>query len=342
MGRGKVTLEQKVEIKALLEAGLSQRQAAGVVKVSKKCVSNVAQKLKRNLPLTNTPGQGRKRKSTEADDRALLRLCKKDRTKSSQQLSADWILSNGDRLSPPTIRRRLVGMGYRSYTAKKKPLRTVQHRKKRLRFAKDHQCWSKEWNKVIWSDEAHFELFNRKNRSFIRRLQSEVDAPFNFVPRVQGGGGHISVWGCMTGGFRGPLVIYSGKVDGPAYIKIIESVLPMFIHDTFGGVDKDYLFMQDNAPPHRSNFAKKWITENSIKVLEWPPTSPDFNPIENLWDHMDKELRHMKPTNLDELQQMIQEVWSKITNAQCQKLVDSMPRRMAKCIRSSGGSFSQY
>ena len=61
MGRGKVTKEQNIEIKALLQAGFSQRRAANAVGVSKKCISGVSQTLKANLPLSNAPEQGLRR-----------------------------------------------------------------------------------------------------------------------------------------------------------------------------------------------------------------------------------------------------------------------------------------
>ena len=59
-------------------------------------------------------------------------------------------------------------------------------------------------------------MFNRKNRTFVRRLKSKSNQPFNFLSRVQGGRGHIDLWDCMSGGARDPLAIYSGKVNGPA------------------------------------------------------------------------------------------------------------------------------
>ncbi|CAF4934189.1 unnamed protein product, partial [Rotaria socialis] len=222
MGRSKVTADKKIEIKTLLEMGFCQRQVARDLHVSQTCVAHVSKKLKQNLPLSNSIGQGRKKASTQDDDRRLSYIMKKDRTKSSQMLAAEWTLSNGKKLCASTVRRRLISMGYKSYTAKRKPLRTPAQIKKRLTFAKDHQYWSNEWNNVIWSDEAHFEVFNRKNRTLVRRLKSENNEPFNFVPRVQGGGGTVSVWGCMSGGARGPLMIYTGRLNGPAYIKTIQ------------------------------------------------------------------------------------------------------------------------
>ena len=83
MGRAKISLEKKIEIKALLKAGFSQRYVGKTLSISKTCVWNVAKKLKQYLPLSNSRGQGRKNPSTATDDQNLLRLCKKDRIKTS-------------------------------------------------------------------------------------------------------------------------------------------------------------------------------------------------------------------------------------------------------------------
>ena len=144
MARGKITHQKKIEIKALLEVGLSQRQASRMSNVSQKCVFDVSKKLKQDLPLANSVGQGRRKATTPHVDRQLLRIMKKDRTKSSQMLSAEWALSNSEKVSVCTVRRRLISMGYKSYTAKRKPLRTPAQIKQRLPFAKDHQHWLNE------------------------------------------------------------------------------------------------------------------------------------------------------------------------------------------------------
>ena len=339
MGRGKITHQKKILIKALLEVGLSQRQAARVSNVSQKCVFGVSKKLKQDLPLSNSVGQGRKKATTPHDDRQLLRIMKKDRTKSSQMLSAEWALSNGKRVSACTVRRRLITMGYKSYIVKRKPLRTPARIKRRLTFAKDHQHWLNEWNNVIWSDEAHFEVLNRKNGSFVRRLKSVSNEPFNFIPRVQGGGGSISVWGCMSGGARDPLTIYTGRTNGAAYIKIIKGALPMFIENAFDARNSNLVYMHDNAPAHTSKYSMKWFKDNNISVLKWPANSPDLNPIENIWDHFDKELRKLKPTNVNQLQTMIAYLWLDTTPKRCKQLVDS---GIKQCILARGKTFSKY
>ena len=41
-------------------------------------------------------------------------------------------------------------------------------------------------------------------------------------------------------------------------------------------------FQQDNASIHKAGITKTWFEENAISLLDWPPHSPDLNPIEHI------------------------------------------------------------
>ena len=41
--------------------------------------------------------------------------------------------------------------------------------------------------------------------------------------------------------------------------------------------------MYDNAPIHTARIIENWLLEQGIEIMDWPPYSPDLNPIENLW-----------------------------------------------------------
>ena len=185
-------------------------------------------------------------------------------------------------------------------------------------------------------------MLNRKNRIFVRPLKFESNQSYNFLSRVRRGGGHVSFWDCMSGSARDPLVMYSGKVNGPAYIKMIEEALPTFIEDTFDSSNKQWVFMQDNASPHQSAHSLKWLKNNRMNVLKSAATSSDLNLIENRWDYTDKKLQKMKPKNIDELQQMTEDIWCDVTSLHCRRLVNSMPDRIKQCIKFRGGMFKKY
>jgi hypothetical protein len=65
-----------------------------------------------------------------------------------------------------------------------------------------------------------------------------------------------------------------------------------------------------------------------------------LNPIENLWDELDRNVRKHKPLpkNQDHLWQILQEEWLKLDENIYKNLVDSMPRRIAAVIANKGNA----
>lgn len=71
----------------------------------------------------------------------------------------------------------------------------------------------------------------------------------------------------------------------------------------------DVYFQQDNAPCYIAHFILNWFLEhdNGFTVLQQPPQSPDFSPIEKYWDVVKQEhcIIDEQLTNLDKLPQRI-------------------------------------
>lgn len=74
---------------------------------------------------------------------------------------------------------------------------------------------------------------------------------------------------------------------------------------------------------------------NCPKLLETPPQSPDLNPIENLWEHLDRHVRknHRVRTKND-LKRVLMAEWDNITPDITNKLV--MPKRLKAVITNKG------
>ncbi|GBO02551.1 hypothetical protein AVEN_133483-1 [Araneus ventricosus] len=100
-------------------------------------------------------------------------------------------------------------------------------------------------------------------------------------------------------------------------------------------------FQQDNCTSHRSRLATVWLDEHSSDffLMNWPPSSPDLNPIEHLWDVLEKDAKAhpTTPETLTELWIALANVWQTIPVDRFGKLVESMLRRVEAVIKVRGG-----
>lgn len=144
------------------------------------------------------------------------------------------------------------------------------------------------------------------------------------------------VWGCFAKNMLGPLVIVDGRLNARSYEDLLERHLLPF----YGGLNTDLpcLFQDDNAPCHRAHTVTSWKDDNMINTLLWPAQSPDLNPIEHLWDVLERRVRARRPhpKNKGELIIALKEEWLNIDQSILENLVDSMPRRIEAVIKSKG------
>ena len=97
-----------------------------------------------------------------------------------------------------------------------------------------------------------------------------------------------------------------------------------------------WMLQQDNATAHTSQIVKDTFEEVGMRVLPWPAKSPDLNPIEHVWDAMGGAVVARSPQNLQQLRDFLVEEWDRLPQEYLNKLVMSMPDRVAAVIRAKG------
>jgi len=102
------------------------------------------------------------------------------------------------------------------------------------------------------------------------------------------------------------------------------------------GMLKKFILQMDNDPKHKARLVTEWLKLKGIECLPWPSSSPDLNPIEHLWVHVERELRKDPAKNLNELKQKIQWIWDSINPDLTKKLVDSVANRLQECVKQKG------
>ncbi|GFW41198.1 transposable element Tcb1 transposase [Trichonephila clavipes] len=145
----------------------------------------------------------------------------------------------------------------------------------------------------------------------------------------------VRVWGGIILGSRTDLHVQSVTMTGDIYRDVI---LEQHVRCFLSAMGAEFLFMDDNARPHRANIVNECLQSEYINRMDWPAYSPDLNPIERAcvgyaWPTNCSTLT--PPTCLPELRRALLDEWCNIPQDQIDNLILSMPRRCKACIASS-------
>ncbi|GFT67289.1 transposable element Tc3 transposase [Trichonephila clavipes] len=150
------------------------------------------------------------------------------------------------------------------------------------------------------------------------------------------GGRGVLVWGGIMLGSRTDLHIFdAGSVNGTRYCN--EILLP-FVRLFRHAMGLQFLFMDDNAPCHRTVAAEQLLESEDIERMDWSARSLDLNPIEHVWDFLGRHLaaRTFPPVTIRELRLALQDEWAAMAQQLIDTLILSMGRRCETCLAFRG------
>ena len=70
-------------------------------------------------------------------------------------------------------------------------------------------------------------------------------------------------------------------------------------------------------------------------------TISDLNPIELIWEEMNRQIRIRKPTNEAMLLEVVHDVWNSLTPDTINNIIDRMPALCQAVIAAEGGYFDE-
>jgi len=82
-----------------------------------------------------------------------------------------------------------------------------------------------------------------------------------------------------------------------------------------------------------------------IKKDEWPPNSPDLNPLDfYVWGTMLHMYQQYTPklTNKEELKTVLEEIWKALPQQSIEKAIMSFRKRLQMCIKTEGGHIENF
>ncbi|GFW97448.1 transposable element Tcb2 transposase [Trichonephila clavipes] len=254
---------------------------------------------------------GRPRGTTPADDRYIVLQVRRNRRQTAGEIARHTTQATGRPISRFTVARRLHGCGlFARRFVRCVPL-TPAHRRRRSLWCREHRNWrDNEWGRVLFTDESRFSLSSDSHRILIWRERGSRNHPSNIIERDRYGGRGVLVWGGIMLGSRTDLYIFdAGSENGTHYCN--EILLP-YMRLFRGAMGLQFLFMDDNAPCHRTVAAEQLLESRRLTARTLPPLT------------------------IRELRLALQDGWAAMPQQLIDTLILSMGRRCETCLAVRG------
>ena len=350
----KVTYDDKMRIQTLREQGYSPRRIVNAYPDKHWClrtVEAICQRIDRRGSATQRkPGSGRpKTARTVANIAAVEELICSQDDKPGTGLSTGQIAQQLKISASSVGRIAKHDLHLQAFKRVKAQVINAATKTKRLTRCKDlvARLRRNSWKRVFFTDEKMFYIdppINSQNdRVWASGRKRDIASQRLLHQRAKFSKGvMVSAGVCFSGKGSLHYVPHKVKINGDFYVN---NLLPLLLEDARDKVGVDFIFQQDGAPSHAALQTQDFLVRNCpefIKKDEWPPNSPDLNPLDyHVWGEMVKRYSSLspKPTNIDELKRALQNIWCELPLASIRKAIGTFRLRLQSCVRAEGGHF---
>ena len=321
----------------MLQTGQTQEHVANHFHVSQSVISRMWNRYTTHGSANHKHGGGRTRATTAVQDRYIAILGRRNRFRNSKTIRNDFQNATNVRVSLQTIRNRLHSAGLMARRPAIRIPLTRNHIQHRLNWAREHVGWTlNDWTPVLFTDESKFCVDFTDRRSRVWRTANERFAPVCVAEHDRYGKGSLLVWaGISMDGKTDLHVIDNGTLTAERYVN---EILDIHVRPYAGAIGPRFILMDDNARPHRGRVTNQFLETETIVRMEWPARSPDMNPIEHVWDMLQRAVsaRPIQPITVAQLRVALLEEWAALPQQKIRTLIRSMQRRCQALINARG------
>lgn len=262
---------------------------------------------------------------------------------SASQIAAQLAKEYKIRVTASTVYRDLRASGAKCYVRRKVPTRDPVVHKKRLEFAR--KVSKANVRRYIFSDEHVESAMDFSDRTFYATGRRNVP------PRHRTKAWNapsVMVWGAIGFNFKSELILFpkldnnddegkkAWRLNGERYR---QRVLPKFLTNLHKHAKPlgHWLFMQDGAKCHTAKATLKYLEDKGVHtVANWPPHSPDLNPIENLWSTLKTRVARRMPRTQQQLNAAVRAEWKALTFKEINAYIDGFWEKTQRCVQNKG------
>lgn len=330
--------DNRSSIISLYQNSIPAREICRRLKVCKSVVYRTIERYNELGSTNDRKGRGRPRTVvTTGNIKKVRERVRRNANRSVRKMSKEMGISRSS-LSR-IVKDHLLLTAYKKNTGQMLTDSTKVKRKERcLKLLKRFHGY--RYREILFTDEKIFTVEEKLNKQNDRVYA--ISHPNVIVSRTS----HplsVMVFAGITASGKTPLLFVPQgvKVNSKNYMDLLKKEILPWAKSHFGSTP--WTYQQDGAPAHKARNVQNWCARNFpdfIAFNEWPPSSPDCNPMDfSVWSVLEAKACSKAHKTIDSLKNALKKAWDDIDVDYLRATVDSFPKRLKACVAAEGGRF---